>query len=724
MTRVTLTPTQINDGLNSGFRLSAQQFTYSVPTAASTWAGYAAGSQPFSTYSILDAAQAAAFRAAIALWDALIAPNFTEVADNGTTRGEIRVAFTSFNMDPGTAAYAFLPTTAQLGTSAGDIWVNSNSVGADFSSGTTGFATLVHEIGHSLGLKHPFEGTVIPAPFETGRYSVMSYTDPGRVVTFNSPAPGQLSASRAPVQQTSPLVLDIAAIQAIYGADPNTNVTNTTYTFSAADASVRAIYDAGGIDTWDLSNITRNNIVDLEPGAYSSIAQFTQAEQIAFWTAQFGAGFGAFIAAQINQADTWTWTDNVGIALNTIIENVIGGSGNDTITGNSANNAFDLSRGGTDIVSGAGGDDSFSFGASWDATDRVDGGAGTNDQIGIAGNYTGGNAITLAAGQVTGVEVFAVLPGVGNSYSITTTDAAVAAGTVLTIFAGNLAAGQNLTFNGAAETDAAFRVYGGQGTETITTGSGDDGIYFGPSRFNPATDRIDGGPGANDQFALDGNYTVTLDGVAIRNVEVIALLPGLAGDPANYNITLADSLTGAGLTLTVFGRAVTTAMTINGSLETNGNFRYFGGFAADTLIGGAGNDRIWGNTGADTLTGGAGADTFFYDAVNQSTGSAFDRVTDFVSGVDRFDFSRTIASVGATITSGTLSAASLNADLTAALGGLALNSALLFKPNAGDLAGTTFLIVDANGIAGYQADGDYVVQLTNNPASIAITDFL
>lgn len=723
MTQVTLTQTQINNGLHSGFQLGAGQFTFSIPTAASTWTDYAAGTQPFTDYSILSAAQATAFRTALSLWDALIAPNFTEVADNATSRGELRIAFTSNGMDPGTAGYAFLPTSQVPTSTAGDIWINSNSTGGDFSQGTNNFVTLIHEIGHTLGLKHPFEGTVIPAPFETGRYSAMSYTEAGRVVSFTAPAANQISASRSPVAASTPLVLDIAAVQALYGADPTTAVGNTTYAFNAADATVRAIYDAGGIDTWDLSGIARNNIVDLTPGAYSSIAQFTQAEQIAFWQAQFNPGFNAFIAGQINQADTWTWTDNVGIALNTIIENVIGGSGNDTITGNSADNLITLTAGGTDIVSGAGGNDGFSFGASWDATDRVDGGAGTNDQVGIAGNYTGGNAITFGAAQLTGVEAFAVLPGAGNAYSITTVDANVGAGLELVVFGGNLAAGNNFTFNGAAETDGMFRVYGGLGTDIITTGAGNDGIYFGPNKYNPLVDIVNGGAGTNDQLALDGNYTVTLDGATITNIEVISLLAGVAGDLANYNITLANSLTGAGLTQTVFALAVQTAVTINGAAETDGNLRYFGGLVGDTLTAGAGADRLFGGNGGDTLTGGAGADTFVYDAIIQSTGVGYDRITDFVSGTDKIDFVGTVTGIGATV-NGNLSTGSFNADLQAALGGLAVGNAVLFKPTGGTLNGTTFLVVDTNGVAGYQADADYVIQLTNNPLTIATGDFI
>ena len=724
MTRVTLSQAQINAGLHSGFQLGAGQFTFSVPTAASTWTDYAPGTQAATNYSILNAAQGAAFRSALSLWDALIAPNFTEVADNATSRGELRIAFTSFDMDPGTAAYAFLPTSQVPTSVVGDIWFNSNSVGQDFSQGTDHFLTLIHEIGHTLGLKHPFEGTLIPDPFQTGRYTAMSYTEAGRVVSFSTPMPGQISATRAPVAASTPLVLDIAAIQALYGADTTTASGNTTYAFSAADATVRAIYDAGGTDTWDLSGISRNNIVDLTPGAYSSIAQWTVAEQTAFYQAQFNPGFSAFIAGQLNQANTWTWTDNVGIALNTIIENVIGGSANDTITGNSADNFFTLTSGGTDIVSGEGGNDAFSFGAAWDATDRVDGGAGTNDQVAVAGNYTGLNAITFGAAQLSGVEVFAVLPGAGFGYTITTVDANVAAAQNLTIFGTNLTAGNALTFNGAAETDGSFTVYAGAGIDNVITGQGNDGIYFGPNNFNPSTDRVDGGAGANDQFALDGNYTLTLDGTAIRNAEVIVLLRGPDGDPASYNITIADSLVGAGQTQTIFALPVLTSVIVNGAAETDGILRIFGGTVGDTLTGGAQADRIFGGNGADALRGNAGADVFVYDAVVQSSGTAYDRIADFLSGTDKIDLVGTVTGIGATITGGALSAGSLNANLQAAFAGLGIGQAQLFKPNSGDLAGTTFLAVDANGIAGYQAGEDYLIQLDNNPLNLSVGDFI
>jgi hypothetical protein len=76
---------------------------------------------------------------------------------------------------------------------------------------------------------------------------------------------------------------------------------------------------------------------------------------------------------------------------------------------------------------------------------------------------------------------------------------------------------------------------------------------------------------------------------------------------------------------------------------------------------------------------------------------------------------------------GTLTAADFNDDLEAEVDAarLAIDHCVIFTPNAGDLAGTTFLIVDVNNVAGYQASLDYVIELVS-PVSInaaELTDF-
>ena len=44
-------------------------------------------------------------------------------------------------------------------------------------------------------------------------------------------------------------------------------------------------------------------------------------------------------------------------------------------------------------------------------------------------------------------------------------------------------------------------------------------------------------------------------------------------------------------------------------------------------------------------------------------------------------------------------------------GQLHAGDAVLFTPDSGNLAGHTFLVIDFNGVAGYQAGADLVIQL-------------
>jgi hypothetical protein len=149
-----------------------------------------------------------------------------------------------------------------------------------------------------------------------------------------------------------------------------------------------------------------------------------------------------------------------------------------------------------------------------------------------------------------------------------------------------------------------------------------------------------------------------------------------------------------------------------------------GGKAADTftanalgntLIGNRGSDTFHAGAGHDFMNGGKGGDTFVYDGATNSTSTLFDTVQGFdFNAVDRFDLSVAVSGVDATVNAGSLSDASFDVDLTAAVTvvQLAAGHAVLFNPNAGDHAGDTFLVVDVNGVGGYQASADLVVQLT------------
>ena len=517
------------------------------------------------------------------------------------------------------------------------------------------------------------------------------------------------------------------------GVNENTTVSIAVLT---NDTDPDTVLNVNRITQINGAGLTIGSPVTLASGATTTLnadGTFTYNPNGRFNSLIDAATAAATGATNTSATDSFTYTlsggssTTVTVTINGVAgtgDRLGGDAGNNTINGTTGTDFFDLSVGGNDTANGGNGNDAFSFGAAFTAADTVDGGAGTNDQIGLQGNYSGANALTLGASTITNVEVIAVLPGF--SYSITTVDANIAAGQNLTFYGTNLGAGDNFTVNASAATNGTVTIYGGLGSDTFTGGAGNDGFYFGPGRFNSATDTINGGAGTNDQVALDGSYTATISATQLQNVEVLALLRGVTGDLANYNITLADDLIGAGQTFTVFGLAVETGYTLNATAETNGNVTVMGGSGADTISTGAGADRIFGGGGADILNGGAGVDTLVYDGVSQSTGAIYDRITGFVSGTDRFDFNFTVTGVDATVGAGTLSTASFDANLAAAIGAgqLAANHAVLFQANAGTLSGLTFLVVDANGVAGYQAGADYVIQLVTPPASLVTGDFI
>lgn len=369
MTRITYSPSLITSWLDSGYRLVAGQFTYSVPGAASTWPGYGFADEPsLPGYATVNTKIANAFLDAMKAWDELITPDFQQVADDASGRGEIRIAITDIEDD--LVGYAYFPTS--IGGKPGDIWLNSAHLDEDWNKGSYGYLTLIHEIGHSLGLDHSFVLDTAPAALDSLRYTVMSYTwIEERYVSFGIEN-GQFFANFSQPVAETPMVLDVAAIQQIYGTDPDTRPNDTVYTFTAMNPSLQTIYDAGGIDTFDLSAIPFANVVDLQPGAYSSIGKASVAEQIAYWSNKFPA-FSSFVTEIFTKylpekgRTAYTFTNNVGIALSTMIENVIGGSGNDEIWGNGAANVL-IGNAGNDLLVGLGG------------KDRLEGGPG-DDQL-------------------------------------------------------------------------------------------------------------------------------------------------------------------------------------------------------------------------------------------------------------------------------------------------------------------------------------------------------
>ena len=253
------------------------------------------------------------------------------------------------------------------------IWINAatgSTAPGNFGFSTYGLQTFLHEIGHALGLSHPgnYNATDTEAPDyatdavyaqDTRQYSIMSYFGADTAKGWSLTGGGDYSST--------PMVDDLATIQSKYGANWNTRNTNTVYGFNSTAGEdfydfsknktpVFTIWDGGGNDTIDASGWNNDQTIDLTPGAYSSVVGLV---------------------------------DNVAVALQAgggddLIENAIGGDGDDTLTGNSADNVL-TGNGGNDTIFGGSGNDTLLGGAG---DDRLDGGGGRDILTGGSGTDT------------------------------------------------------------------------------------------------------------------------------------------------------------------------------------------------------------------------------------------------------------------------------------------------------------------------------------------------
>lgn len=354
-------------------------------------AAYADADQPEPPgFSAFSEAQKDATRYALSLWDDIIAPDFKETADMGAA--QLRYA----NTTTGPAqAWAYLPfgkdaeIPDQYKPLAGDVWVNpAQASNLQLDEGQYGLLTLVHETGHALGLSHPGEYNYsdgVPLSYkalaeyyqDSLQYTVMSYwgaheTGAGHIDWQN------LIFKYA----ATPLVHDIAAMQAMYGAETTTRTGDTVYGFNSTanreafdftknKLPIVAIWDAGGNDTLDLSGWNTPSSIDLNPGAFSSGGGIEDLP--ATVSKELAARYGA---------TTGLLRDNISIAYGATIENAKGGGGDDRIAGNSVANT--LSGGaGDDVLDGRAGNDTL-LGGSGD--DRITGGAGQDQYVGGAGD--------------------------------------------------------------------------------------------------------------------------------------------------------------------------------------------------------------------------------------------------------------------------------------------------------------------------------------------------
>jgi Ca2+-binding RTX toxin-like protein len=346
------------------------------------------------------------------------------------------------------------------------------------------------------------------------------------------------------------------------------------------------------------------------------------------------------------------------VAAGAIAHSLRGNSLDNVVRGEAGNDLILLQDGGADAGYGLWGDDVVYFGSAYTAADRAEGGAG-RDAFVLQGNYT----VTLSGTNVAGFESVSLQSGAnanfgdtaGNyyDYAITASNDLVAAGVQLIVNAQSLRAGEDFRFDGSAETDGRFLVYGGHGVDDLVGGAGVDVFFFEGTRWGQG-DKVDGGGGRDALVISGGNGITHIEFAAdsITSIESISLNKRFATDPSqkpSYDLILHNGNVAPGGTLIVNGSSIPGGQVvgIDGRAVHDGNLILFGGGGHDTLFGGLGADLMIGGAGADGLTGGAGADTFRYDSASDSVAGLSDLIGDFVSGTDKFDLTRVDANANA-----------------------------------------------------------------------------
>ncbi|NVD97856.1 DUF4214 domain-containing protein [Massilia sp. BJB1822] len=279
-----------------------------------------AASEDSNGFAVMNSLQRDAARVALAKWASVANITFSEVLGGG------QIQFGTNDQASRSSAYAYLP---EPGLPTTYLYLNNKSSSSNnFAEGSYGATVMLHELGHTLGLKHPgnydsggstIGGPYLPASTDTVDYTQMSYN------------PGAAS-SKTGKYATTPMLYDIQAMQYLYGANMSYHTGDDVYSVSAAQPAM-CIWDAGGSDTLDFSACTGPVVINLNAGQFS---------------------------------ETAPGLNNVSIAYGVTMEGAIAGSGGSTIYANVTTNNTIVGGSGADVIyQGAG-------------NDRIEGGLGTD----------------------------------------------------------------------------------------------------------------------------------------------------------------------------------------------------------------------------------------------------------------------------------------------------------------------------------------------------------
>lgn len=490
----------IQNSLVTGGRQWTNDVTYSIAQTDSVWGeDYRYSGYPTADYGVLTGTQYDVFRGLMEVWDGFYGFSLTETNDL-VSPGDIRIAFTRA---PGNyAGWAPSYVGDPIKSYDGDIWLRASTRSSSFSpvEDPAAHEALMRAIGRALGLNDwRFSGA------GGTRFSVMAddrYQDSNYIYVTPDVLGPQLSARYVP--PTTPMAYDVFTLLVLSNSKPpEGGAGDTTYTFSEHAPFMMSITDASGVDTIDLSTHLRGSAIDLTMGAYSSIAYYSAAQQATDLSAHYPSLVDA-IAQRFAQSDVYTWSLNLSIGYKSIIENVHGGSGSDSIWGNEVANVL-RGGGGQDYLRGGDGGDLLEGGADFDdlhgnlGADTVRGGEGGDWVV-------GGQGADVLLGQ-EGADV--VYGNLGGDYQ-----------------------------EGGAGNDW---VRGGQGDDVLLGEDGDD--FIAGDRGN---DTLYGGAGADLFHAFTGSEVDLIADFDASEGDRVNLLEGTIHSVAQVGADVVVDLNGTG----------------------------------------------------------------------------------------------------------------------------------------------------------------------------------
>jgi serralysin len=276
-------------------------------------------------FSVFTSQEITATKQIFALISQLINISFVEVPEAELANG-IRFAN---NTQEKSAGYAVLPQPSGVANGfiqgSGDLYMAGNQINnPSFAVGTYEYMTLVHEIAHAIGLNHPGNYNAgEPAKVEAGNYLATSEDNRWvSIMSYNEVPQGQIREFFG--------TYDMLALKYLYGGK-DYNAESTNYLVTDRDGQMlKMINDTGGTDTLDVSNCSVAASINLNPGSNSSVGTLADGSTPAI--------------------------NNLSLAFDAYIENLIGTAFNDTLLGNKLDNFISGGRG-SNTIDGAEGND-------------------------------------------------------------------------------------------------------------------------------------------------------------------------------------------------------------------------------------------------------------------------------------------------------------------------------------------------------------------------------